>query len=516
MVVDPNIHFRVLNPHLETEGLPRIFTSEATDTNAQAGYAGASSFGFAGANARIDVWAKAIIGPHAAIEMNMEKFDVITNPCPKCLGPMCFICGAAVPSLLEAGKHVCSLLRGSNMKDYEYCSNCYEGEIRYGSEMRDTLPWNDSIIVMINGTWNGLTDPEQVELVEGEDGHYSCTVKLGDTGVEYFNFLVHGSPGYVLYPPPSSRGVQGSAVLGPDANGSDIYWKLDGAVDGASPGTVYRIDLTWSSESNSFKSVSWAVETSQEASETCMGANFQHKYFLKLPWGTIQEMTSSGSEQGLHEASFMLPMTDPGAFSILRDNLPFQQLYPESTNKMEGKSPIRGPGTNPSNNGWKLKGVAGDKFTIELWVAQRACPSYALTLSTSSGLTHQWLSESSERHGYYVTGSFNNWHFSKMQKDKDTPGVYRYALSQDYSENTLFQIAMDRNHQQALYPALLDSPSGYAIVTGPDDQAADRCWLIQGDEGSVEITLDLNQADRRKTVTWEALDEGGMPKAIEG
>lgn len=52
----PNNHCRSLNPHLDVEGFPAYFESEAVDFEQNSGLTGVSSFGFGGTNARADVW----------------------------------------------------------------------------------------------------------------------------------------------------------------------------------------------------------------------------------------------------------------------------------------------------------------------------------------------------------------------------------------------------------------------------------------------------------------------------
>jgi len=61
--VPPNIHLRLLNAHMDTNAYPVLFPDEYSDFCINSGYAGVSSFGFGGANARADVWARCMKGP---------------------------------------------------------------------------------------------------------------------------------------------------------------------------------------------------------------------------------------------------------------------------------------------------------------------------------------------------------------------------------------------------------------------------------------------------------------------
>eukprot|EP00933_Yihiella_yeosuensis_P048748 TRINITY_DN4510_c0_g1_i11.p1 TRINITY_DN4510_c0_g1~~TRINITY_DN4510_c0_g1_i11.p1 ORF type:complete len:757 (-),score=116.87 TRINITY_DN4510_c0_g1_i11:1560-3830(-) len=52
----PNPHLRILNPHLDINGYPVVFTNELTSTSYHDQCMGVSSFGFGGSNARADLW----------------------------------------------------------------------------------------------------------------------------------------------------------------------------------------------------------------------------------------------------------------------------------------------------------------------------------------------------------------------------------------------------------------------------------------------------------------------------
>ena len=63
---DPNCHLNSLNPHLDVEGFPSVFETESVETRLNSNYAGVSSFGFSGTNARADVWSQCKSGPRKA------------------------------------------------------------------------------------------------------------------------------------------------------------------------------------------------------------------------------------------------------------------------------------------------------------------------------------------------------------------------------------------------------------------------------------------------------------------
>jgi len=63
----PNCHLLVLNPHLDVNGYPVYFQTEAMDFGHNSGLTGVSSFGFGGTNARADVWGHAAHGARYSI-----------------------------------------------------------------------------------------------------------------------------------------------------------------------------------------------------------------------------------------------------------------------------------------------------------------------------------------------------------------------------------------------------------------------------------------------------------------
>jgi len=52
----PNNHMNSLNPHLDVADFPAYFVTESVDFGQNSGVTGVSSFGFAGTNARADIW----------------------------------------------------------------------------------------------------------------------------------------------------------------------------------------------------------------------------------------------------------------------------------------------------------------------------------------------------------------------------------------------------------------------------------------------------------------------------
>jgi hypothetical protein len=152
----PNCHLKILNAHLESYGFPQLFETEMIDTHLNSGFSGVSSFGFGGTNARADMYGRAIEGPRERTHVDKTKLDFISVKCPKCMGPMCWRCGVAIPTRTEkVGQHVCSLVREEI--DYEFCSNCYQGAYRHGMPLEDLDAWESTRRFSSKGRGTGVS-----------------------------------------------------------------------------------------------------------------------------------------------------------------------------------------------------------------------------------------------------------------------------------------------------------------------------------------------------------------------
>ena len=73
---------------------------------------------------------------------------------------------------------------------------------------------------------------------------------------------------------------------------------------------------------------------------------------------------------------------------------------------------------------------------------------------------------------------------------------YRYA-----------EIIIDKDPERIIYPEMSSASSGLSAWLGPDSLGQNNWWQIVANPGSrVDISLDLQQPDRRQAVTWQVLD----------
>merc|ERR1719181_553676 len=122
-----------------------------------------------------------------------------------------------------------------------------------------------------------------------------------------------------------------------------------------------------------------------------------------------------------------------------------------------------------------------------------------LSVSSHSGLERVWESlpfENSGRH-FIADESGRCEPMEKVSED-----VYRCIMTVREDDNQMFQIRIDQDPAQAIYPELHGAAySGLSSALGPDNMGQETFWYIAAEDGSkVEITLDYSQADPRHRV----------------
>lgn len=156
-------------------------------------------------------------------------------------------------------------------------------------------------------------------------------------------------------------------------------------------------------------------------------------------------------------------------------------------------------------------GYPGDQFRVQLhmagkwrsvtWEKVSSTPQLA---DASSGAL-----EVSKNSRYYVTGDFNQWSLTEMERIPDVPGFFHLdvALTRVGGE---FQIVKDKDLYQVLYPPRprTDWQGPDEEVLGPDDESYNKTWYLDGHPGDVvriefqrvhEMEVDL------KKVSWRYL-----------
>lgn len=357
----PNVHLKSLNPHLVSAGFPQIFQTEMLDTGSNSGYMGVSSFGFGGTNSRSDVYGLANSGPRQRMAYDCSKLDIISSPCPKCEGQMCWRCGVAIPTHTARTKHRCTLIR-DEWADYDTCSYCYEGAFRYGEAIEDLAPWTADDRVFITGTWNAWTQRDELEL--SEDGVYTCGITLGDCRWEEFQLVVNDDPNCLFYPA-TAKANPSIRIHGPDTDGKGKTWLIDGRADCAPAGTAYKLVFQWSEP----RRIHWEVAAGEEP-DCMLACDYPHRYFLvgsATRW-TMQEMQPC-ERPGLHGTTFTIGSAGFEEFHCVRDRDSNQAIYPEIKNAEETSIAVRGPDSEGPGKTWLIRGIKGEVVTVRLHVS---------------------------------------------------------------------------------------------------------------------------------------------------
>mmetsp|Transcript_16368 Transcript_16368/g.46737 ORF Transcript_16368/g.46737 Transcript_16368/m.46737 type:complete len:1203 (-) Transcript_16368:114-3722(-) len=501
----PNVHLKSVNPHLDSGGFPQLFQTELLDLPMTSMYCGVSSFGYGGTNARGEVYGRVQTGFRSTQKCEVTKIDFTVVSCPRCLGHMCWLCGAAVPSTAMKVQHRCSLIR-DEFADYEHCSNCYGGAYNYGELVEDSFPWDPGYGIYISGTWNSWSDKDEMERTE--DRTYVCVVTLGLTQTEEFRLFVNGHDDMALYPA-ASAADSSVRVLGPDENSSGMKWVIDGRADGVGAGTLYRIIFRWDEQ---YKTVSWEPISSGVTDEV-VGADFRHRYDVLvscLQWQPRQMSPSVKDGPGVYRTSFNIGASGAEEFQIMRDRNNNQIIYPAQAKAEDTSVVILGPDEGGSGKCFLVRGPPKEFVTVKLWIVGT---KLSITLESESNPEKRWEGDAGEKRSrmYDVTGAFNNWRLSRMQPDMATSGVYRYRFMVEQRDGVQFNIIRDQNRSFAFHPMSPEAAqSDEAIMVGPDGGGEGFYWVVFEEPGTwVEIVLDLNERDKRKSVSWAALDSFG-------
>merc|ERR1719221_798166 len=117
---------------MDVVGYPVYFKTEASDFCKDTGFAGVSSFGYGGTNARGDVWGRAQYGPRQTLEV-------------------------------------------TTLQAHERKGVFFQRLYHYGTPGPST-----SDTVFLSGTWNAYSVPEVMQ--RENEGVYSAFVTIGDTG----------------------------------------------------------------------------------------------------------------------------------------------------------------------------------------------------------------------------------------------------------------------------------------------------------------------------------------------
>nr|AQS99286.1 type I polyketide synthase [Gambierdiscus polynesiensis] len=499
--VPPNVHLVALNPHIDANGYPVQFGDSLIDLGTNSGYAGVSSFGFGGTNARADLWARVSVGPREANTMDWNKLDYIIVRCPRCMGWMEHVCGAMMPSRPTkpvAGRYKANMIR-DEFDNYDYCSLCYKGPYQYG------VPPDESSIpsgrMFIAGTWDAWSSKQEVQ--QDPNGVWHHFQRLGETRMEQFRFMLEQNDNFAFYPAIPRAGI-GIRTEGPCAWKEGHNWLIDARDDEWPEGQLIHIMMTPDSK-NGAREVTWeAVEEDGGPSEF---PSFRHSYQVMASWTSFQmaDMAPVRGERGTYELQTRLGPGGQESFQIARDNDVEQVFYPAYSSRRG--VPVRGPDHLGNRNFFVIQGEHGERVVIRIKVQNGHTTVKATSASTGS---RTWESVDGKYHRCLsLAGTFTDGRCQKMEED--TLHVYRAQITMGDSGVEEFQVLQDDDPERAFYPESGGFASGQVLVCGPDGNSEGRSFRIEGIPSvQFEISFDAKALDRRRIITWKPILEDGI------
>lgn len=453
----PNCHLAVLNAHLTTEGYPVYFDSELIDTGISSCYCGVSSFGFGGTNSRADVYGFAARGPNAAIKVQLPPLAA-----PRGFRP-------------------------------------------YGLQ------------VYIRGSWSRMEEFEAME--EEEGGAHVCEVVLGDTRREFFQLsLSNTDDGFSIHPVSECSVQSTSQVVGPDPDGEGKNFVLDGRLDGAPVGAVYRVVFDWADGRKGLRCECIADRLEVPATDVeeterpnlPLGWAAEHTYQIAGSWNrwSPQQMQRGSAGGTVYQASFIIGPRFEEEFKILRDADWGQVFYPATSHAEGGSAPVLGPDDADNARRWVVRGAQHDRVTVTLELKNGDVTVSAAAASFGKKVWEcfdQWACSGWRR--FHVVGSFNNWLGQAMEPDMDIPGLYRLRVQLGAESSNAgmssFRISVDGDQSLQLYP------DAHGFLQGPGDATSfqGRSWSIPlaMAAGVVEIVFDMRRTSRTSLVSWHFL-----------
>jgi len=500
----PNIHLADLNPHIDAHAYPVLFANEMTDLGTSSGYAGVSSFGFGGTNARADLWAKATAGPRKTGTLDEEKIDFITVRCPRCLGWMDHVGAGAMPNDVpkpQVGRFKACCIR-DEFATYEYCSFCYTGGYQYGNCVTESpMPPGR---LYVKGTWDGMSSHR--EGFQTPDGVYHFFARLGETRVERFYFCLEKSDGWALFPAAENAGPE-IRTMGPKKFEEGHYWLVDGRDKQWSEGDVLHITVS-ADKSNGSRKVAWETLADSDLPAGVQVDACESSYSVAGSWtgGRLVPMTPvRGAKRRCFEVITRIGVTGRETFHFARHGDENQLIYPAERSTHRPNVPIRGPDNLGKDRNWLVAGSQNETLTIRLEVEN----GHVAVAVRCASVAARWESSPGQMQRQFgVSGSWLE-EVVPMDRDADHQGVYRLraVLPSDFEE---FVVVVDGDPGCTLHPEVAGFGCGEVLVCGPDDQGLGRRFQIQGEAGTdYEIVLDLASEDKRHTVSWKPVQDDG-------
>jgi len=497
----PNIHLGSLNPHLEVEGFPCYFQTEAADTALTSGFCGVSSFGFGGTNARGDVWAESDSMHRNVFVRELQAETILRRKavCPVTLAPMDAITGE--PYL---GEESHSDAIREEFASYDVSAFAYQGEYRYRRQplsALDTDASNGRALCLCSSAseWKVLQP-----MTREADGWYVAQVVLGEARRELFYICLASDKQQAFFPVigNASRSI---SAKGPEENSKKHYWVCDGRDDSLPTGTAFEIRFRWG---ELLKQVTWQVVTGTDVSLTEPLPAASYSISGSPTSNSFIPMRSVAGSANTWKHSFRIGLSGQEEFFFARSEDPAQMIYPPTPGDSSSFGVARGPDDLCNGKRFMVEGAIGESAMVFLQVEDGRI---TIKAHLESGAMRQWESVSGwARHQYGVLADNSN---EAVPMVMHSPGKFHATIRvQERAYDTArrcwqenFRIIMDSDLRLGYFPALPDAKSGESIVYGPiRRQSSSNSWMVRSQFAGVDIDvwLDLTVSDRRQMVTF--------------
>jgi len=264
--------------------------------------------------------------------------------------------------------------------------------------------------------------------------------------------------------------------------------------------------FSWDTEKKQ-KRITWELTLDDRAVGLAESIKYRHNYVIMSSANAMKPMLMKRADggNGIFEYSFRIGLSGHEEFHFLRDGDKHQIVYPAKNRSLTRDVPVRGPDHLGEDKFWSVIGETGEMVNLQLQVVDG---EFNLTIAQQNAGTKVFKSlEGTFRRKYFVYAQWTNWGFTAMSPSS-TQGAYRCEMKMPEAGVSTFQIVIDENPNQAIYPELEYADQLISPAVGPDAKGPNLCWAIAAPPGSIlEVRLDLGAADRREMVTWRTTQE---------
>merc|ERR1740121_3319849 len=325
----------------------------------------------------------------------------------------------------------------------------------------------------------------------------------GAASEQFYIVLSKDSAGQVVHPT-VPNGDQRAQVALPDDNPDGLRWLIRGGGEHKRAGAVYtvRFKWTWSSEHGEHFRVAWKL--SDQGVDTTA---FRHHYSVRGTWttGAFRAMVQGRVDPTVWTTNVRMGLLGQEEFQFARDGDERQLIHPAVARAWEESVPVRGPRAGEPAKRWLIRAAPGDVATVQL----RVLDGEIMVTVQTPGLSQTWRSAAGEDWcDYHVVGTWNQWQGDGMPADPLEDGVFRYRVKIGDDGFHMFNILVDNDPEQQLYPHIEMAQIGEGALCGPDGFGSSLSWLIQGAPDQLfDFPLGSNEPDRYRAVRWEPVAE---------